>query len=320
MQATEPLTEDQALESLLAPQEPVEEQVEDVTEEVADEVESEEVELDAEEAEEDFEEDAYEDDQDHEEEAQEQPLTFTVKVDGEELEVTQEELTRSYSGQKYIQKQMQEAAEQRKQSEAIHAALQQEQARVAQLYQTMQQNGVAPEPVAPDLKMASEDPIGYIEAKAKYDAAKLVFDQQQAEVQNMTAQQTQAQEAAQQAYLQEQRQVLERDIPDFADAEKGKQIMADLRSTGEKYGFTEAELSGIADARTVKVLHDAMQWQKLQAGKGKVGQKVKKARPVTKPKAPRKVNKPAEQQRKLREQLKKSGSVDDALKLLYNGN
>lgn len=319
MSATEPQSLEQVAESLLAPQDPVEEQVEDVTEEVADEVE--EVELDAEEAEEDFDDDLNEDDdEDHEEEAQEQPHTFTVKVDGEEMEVTQEELTRSYSGQKYIQKQMQEAAEQRKQAEAIHAALIQEQARVAELYQTISQNGVVPEPVAPDLKMATEDPIGYIEAKAKYDAEKVVFDQQQAEIQNTTAQQTQAQQAAQQAYLQEQRQVLERDIPDFADAEKGKQMMADLRSAGEKYGFSEAELSGIADARTVKVLHDAMQWQKLQNSKGKVGEKAKKARPVTKPKAPRKVNKVAKREEAARKKLKQTGSVDAAVELLFNGN
>ena len=111
MEATEPKTLEQVAESLLAPEEPVEEQVEDVAEEVAEEVESEEVELDADEAEEYDEADTEEEDdeEDEVEEAQEQPETFTVKVDGEEIEVTREELTRSYSGQKYIQKQMQEA-------------------------------------------------------------------------------------------------------------------------------------------------------------------------------------------------------------------
>jgi len=47
-------------------------------------------------------------------EVQEEPTMFTVKVDGEEREVDLEELTRGYSGQKYIQKGMAENAETKK--------------------------------------------------------------------------------------------------------------------------------------------------------------------------------------------------------------
>lgn len=317
MQETDtPMTMEAAAESLLVPAE--QEAVEQVEEEVTDaeEVESEEVELEAEEAEgeADFE-DAEQDEEDTEEEAEEQPDTFTVKVDGEEREVTLEELTQSFSGQQYIQKGMQEAAETKKQAEAAFQALQQEQARLAQLFQQMQTTGAVPHPGEAPV-YDPNDPLGYLDQKAKYDAAVGAYEQQQAQISQVTQQQTQAQKQAMDAYLQEQRQVLERDIPDFADAEKGKQMMSDLRATGERYGFSEQELSQIVDARTVKVLHDAMQFQKLQAGKDKVKAKAKKARPVTKPKAPRKVNADAKRRENLRKQLKETGSVDAAVQLL----
>lgn len=324
---TGPMTLEQAADSLLIPNEP--EQQEDVAEVEEDMVEDEsaeedgEAELDDSEAEE-VDEDAGEaelsedEDEDAEVEAEEKPQKYTVKADGVESQVTLEELTQAYSGQAHIQKGMQEAAEQKKQAEAVFNALQQEQARIAQLYQTMQQGGVMQAPQAPSLQMAQDDPIGYITAKAEYDAQKVAFDEQQNQFSQMTQQQTQAQQAAMQVYLQEQKQVLAREIPDFADAEKGKLLMAELRSTGQSYGFSEDELGQIQDARTVKVLHDAMKYRKLQANKGAVDKKVQKARPVTKPKAPRKVNVAEKRRIGLQKQLKETGSVDAAIQLLMD--
>ena len=323
MEATEPMTIEQAAEGLLAPTEPEQQedvaQVEDVAEEVTDaeEVTEEEVEVEAEdetaEGEADLD-DTEQDDEDTEEEAQEQPDTFTVKADGEEIEVTLEELTQSFSGQKHIQKGMQEAAEARKQAEQVFTALQQQQAQLAQLYQTMQQTGVVQAPVEPVFD--PQDPIGYVEKLGQFNAQKAEFDAQQSQLSQVNEQQSQAQQQAMQAYVHEQQTILQREIPDLADAEKGKQVMSDLRATGEQYGFTAEELSGITDARTVKVLHDAMQFRKLKAGKAKVEQKVKKVRPVTKPKAPRKINQAAKNEAVLRKQLKQTGSVDAAVQLL----
>lgn len=323
METTEPMNELQAVESLLAPveapeQEIAEESAEAEEVEAIEEPESEELEAASDEFDEDEgDDDGFEDElEDHEEEASEQPQVYTVKVDGADTEVTLEELTQSYSGQKYIQKGMQEAAEQKKQAEAVFNALQQEQARLAQLYQTMQQGGVTPAPVKPDPKMAQDDPIGYISAMAEYDAQKEIFDQQQAQFSQATQQQTQAQQQAMQVYVSEQKQILERDIPEFADAQKGRQLQQDIRSMGERFGFSNDELSAISDARVVKVLHAALQWEQLQANKGKVEQKAKKARPVTKPKAPRKINAKAKKQQEARKRLEKTGSVTDAVNLL----
>ncbi|MEK9897028.1 MAG: hypothetical protein VW518_11500, partial [Burkholderiaceae bacterium] len=57
---------------------------------------------------------------------------FKVKIDGEESEVTDEELKRGYSGQKYIQQKMREVAEARKQVDAQMAQAQQMEAQYAE--------------------------------------------------------------------------------------------------------------------------------------------------------------------------------------------
>ena len=51
-------------------------------------------------------------------EVQEEPL-YTVKINGEERQVNLEELTRGYSGQKYIQESMAENAKMRKETDAM---------------------------------------------------------------------------------------------------------------------------------------------------------------------------------------------------------
>ena len=316
MSTTEPMTIDAAAESLLSISEPETEEVE--VEEIEDINDAEEVDVDELDSEEDDGEaiDTEEDDDDPEEEAPEQPTLYDVPVDGQIKKVTLEELTQSFSGQSYIQKGMQEAADLKKQAESQLTALQEQQLQLAALHQNLQQNGAIPAPVRPDPTLASTDPIGYVEAMGKFEAENAAYTAQQQEFSRVTQEQTQAQQRAMQSHLQEQRKILEREIPEFSDPEKGKQLMTDLRTTGQKYGFSDEELSGLTDARAVSILHKAMLWDNLQNGKGVADKKAKKARPVVTPKAPRKLNKVAKARDEAKKRLKQTGSVDDAVSLL----
>lgn len=73
---------------------------------------------------------------------------------------------------------------------------------------------------------------------------------------------------------QEAMQALQRDIPGF-----GQEQLKAMRETGLAHGFTDAELSQVADARTLKVLHEAAQWRALQAQKPAAQKKVQAAPP-----------------------------------------
>lgn len=201
---------------------------------------------------------------------EEAPSRYTVKVDGKEVEVTLDDLKRSFSGQAYIQKGMQEAAEARKAATELYHTLQTEQAKFMQVVQTIQEQGFKAPPQAPDIAMMDKDPIGYMQADARYRKEAAEFQAQQQQIQQTAMAHRQMQEKAMAEFVAEQGKVLQSRIPEFADPNKAREITGKIRSTAsEAYGFSDQELGGIVDARHVLVLHDAMKWRELQAARTK---------------------------------------------------
>ena len=232
------------------------------------ELEAQETEAQEDDAEAEYSEDVEADD---EEESQEQaPSKYTVKFDGKEIEVTLDDLKRSFSGQAYIQKGMQEAAEARKAAAEIFQNLQAEQSKFMQVVQTIQEHGFKAPPQAPDIAMMDKDPIGYMQAEARYRKDAGEYQTQQQQIQQTAVAHRQMQDRAMAEFVSEQGKVLQSRIPEFADASKAREITGKIRNTAsEAYGFTDQELSGIVDARQVLALHDAMKWRELQAARTK---------------------------------------------------
>ena len=335
MEATETTNDgsiESAIESIIAPTEEVietteeETQVTEETTEVEETAESEEEEVtetedDLDESESD-DEDEYEldDDNDQVEDAvQDAPSNITVKVDGKDVEVTLDELKQGYSGQKYVQKGMQEAAQQRKEAEGVYQALLNERKQINELYQQLQQGGVAQAPTPPSRELFESDPIGYMEQKLSYDESKAAYDNQMAQLQQVSNQNTQAERVAKQTYLKQEMQTLQQKIPEFADSNKASKIKERLVQVGqEHYGYTPEEIGQVMDHRAIQVLHDAMKYRDIMSGKAKAVAKTKKARPIVKAGA-KKVNDSATKVRKRQKaKLQKSGSIDDALGLILN--
>lgn len=320
-----------AAESLLAP-EPAQEVEELAPESEELEIEADEVTPDDEEADADDDEtetdgaevdgdeiDDEDDDGDEDDEKSEQPGDrHTVKVDGEDVEVTLDDLKRSYSGQSYIQKRMKEVGDKAREAEEVYNALMQERAQINQFAQQVQQQGIAQEPTPPARELLNQDPIAYMEAKADYETAMQQYQWQQSQFQQISRQQSEAGKAAQKRYLQEQQAKLAQEIPEFADAKKAGEVQAKIRTAAtEIYGFSEQELAGVVDARHVKVLDDARRYRELMANKESATKKVKKANPVVKAGSRRKVdpNKKAREQKI--KQLRETGSVDAAVDLIF---
>lgn len=117
-----------------------------------------------------------------------------------------------------------------------------------------------------------QDPAeaGRLQAQWRQTEAKA---QEVARSYQLKAQQFEADRVAEfQKRTQEARQALEREIPGF-----GQEQLKAMRETGRAHGFTDAELAQVADARTLKVLHEAAQWRALQAQKPVVQKKVQAA-------------------------------------------
>jgi hypothetical protein len=257
-------------------------------------------------------------DEPEEEEVAEQPNIFTVKIDGTEVEVTLDELQRGYSGQKYIQKGMQEVADLRKKAETANATLASAGEAVLALYQQMQAPGFAQPPTPPDETLIESDPIGYTQDKARYDAAMEKYQQDMSQVQYTLAYQQQAQQQAQQAYLEREMETLRQVMPEFADPEKATKTRDSMLRMGtEIYGYQPEEISAVMDHRAIRVLNDAIKYQEIMRGKDKAVEKATKAPRGKVVKAgSKKTASNRNDSRQARSKLKRSGSIQDAMSLI----
>jgi len=309
---------DSAVEGLLAPQP----EAEEVEAEAIEDSEAEEVELDedTEELEEpDGDEDEavapdeYEGPEDDDVPA---PPLYTVKVDGKEEEVSLDDLKQGYSGQKYVQKGMQEAAAMRKQAEDVYANLLNERQQISHLLQVAQ-SGLPQAPTPPDKSLRDVDPIGYTSAREDYEEAKQAYDAQVYQLQQVAQQQGQAEQYAQRVYLEREMETLKAVVPEFSEPDTAAQARDRLVTMGQEvYGYDPAETGAVMDHRAIRVLHDAIKYQELISGKKKAVTKAKpKAKRTVKAGAKR-TRSNADAERQTRQKLKKSGSIDDALNLI----
>ena len=291
-----------------------EQENEEVVAQADEETESEEVE---EESDEDELEATEEDDEDSDE--VEEAQTFKVKANGEEQDVTLDELVEGYQKGSDYTKKSQHLAEQRKAVEEHAYAIQEAQnlrdeyhARLGQVQEVLQNN--AEEYVDLDV-LKENDPIAYAVAVAERteNNKKLQAVQQE---QVRLSEESKAYHSQQQAqFVQAQAKLLSEKMKDFSNPKKAEQLKGEIRNFGKSVGFSDQELGQVLDHRHVMVLHKAAQWDKLQKAKAGVTKKVANA-----PKMSKKGNKVAnvDAYTKQKKRLKASGDIADATELFKN--
>lgn len=243
-----------------------------------------------------------------------QPQLYSVKSDGKEKQVTLEELKQGYAAQDYIQRTMQENAAERKETQQLKEALLKQQQELLQIYEQAQQTGLQP-PTAPSKDLFDNDPIGYMEAKIKYDEDMQSYNQQMQQIQYVQQQQQAAQQQATQQELAQQAEMLKRFIPELSDPQKVEPYRKALVDTGVAYDFSADEVAGVTDARMVRVLNDAMKYRRLQA-KRKAAQTDGKKPVVPSGAKRRAADGEAAARKKQQQKLRKSGRIEDALSLM----
>lgn len=244
---------------------------------------------------------------------------FTVKVDGQEQKVTLDDLKRSYSGQAYIQKGMQEAAEQKKQTEAVFQALQNERQQLNALLQQAQTGEMLQAPVAPTRELFKQDPVKYMDEKLAYDEAKAEYDKQQSQIAQIQQQQQQQMQYAQGLYVQEEMKKLSEKLPEIADPKKADAFKKELIDYGLLVGYSNEELNNVMDHRALVVLDKARRYDALQANKPKAQAKASKAKPMVK--AGAKKSRTADSVKKRQavvNRMRNTGSIDDVASFLIS--
>jgi len=307
-----------AFESFLAPEEDTQEEA--VIEEAEEVIEPEIDELDEQDEELVDEEDLeYDDEEDGEEETEveeveEQPV-YRVTVDGEEIEVTQDELINGYSRQQDYTRKTQELANQRKTIEEQSKELAQRDAIYAQLLPKMEaqlQGELVNEPDWDSLY--NDDPIAFVREKQLWDEKKEKLKAAQAEQQRLQQESYAQQQQLIAQQVQEGQQRLLEIIPEWKNAEVASKEKLAIRDYGiNVLGYSPQEMDAIYDYRALLGLRNAwLNSKTVEATKKKPTQKApaRVARPGTTTR--KKSVAPAKRAKQV---LAKTGKVQDAAKV-----
>jgi len=264
------------------------------------------------------EDDQEEDDSDEEEDETPQSKrerTYTVKVNGEESRVTLKELMSGYSRQSDYTRKAQEVAGHRKAVEAELNTLKQERQQYAHWANQMVQKLKTEAPVEPDwARLQNEDPIQFsVEwTKRQIHQQKVAELEQQLNWSNERARRDEV--AAREQTIAEEAERLAAAIPEWKDEEKARKGKEELVAFGRKAGFSDEELKGVVDHRTVLVLRKAMMYDKLVSGRTKVQNQQKLVPRQAPPSNAAPVQSSSHRQQLKR--LERTGSVRDAAALM----
>ena len=307
-----------SFEQYLEPKEdnPEEAQVELQADETVEEEIVEEEELLADDFEETEETETLDDEQDEIEEVSE-PQLYAVKINGEDVEVTIDELQSSYSRQADYTRKTQELAQQRKTVEEQQSEVAKNEAIYKELLPKMEaalSESLGDEPNWETLY--SNDPIGYVRERD-------LWNEKQQKLQAVQAEQTRLQEedqVKQQEQIQKYMQYGEKQILNHVPEWKDKTIQQEEKLAIRDHaindlGFTAEEINQVYDYRLLLGLRNSWMQNKTQ--------KAVKKKPTQKASARNRVAKPGSVSRKKtstplkksKARLAKSGKVQDAAKV-----
>ncbi len=242
-----------------------------------------------------------------EEQEIQKPSLHRVKVQGQELEVSLDELKSGYSRDSDYRQKTHALAEERRMLDDQKTSL--SRSYDGKLKELTDLIGAAESYIGQsskeDLqKMYEEDPT---------QAAKIDFQQrQQRESFNKLKQQAEVAKLQQyNQYLDEQKRLAATKIPEYSDPVKGVTFKNQMKNTLSEYGFNDQEIGSLADHRFLMVLKDAMEYKNLKS-KPVTNKKVTTAPKVVKSGTPKMEDSRRAAVKQKIGRLRRSGKINDA--------
>lgn len=235
----------------------------------------------------------------------------SIKLDGQDQGVSLGELKAGYQRQADYTRKTQSLADERRQ-------LQTERSQYQHVLGTLSQNIAAGPANPPDQTLLDSDPAEYVRQSQQWHARQQVAGaaaREQARLQSEIDQEQTTNQAQQQA---QQDHFLAATVPGWSDPvarQTGKQAVGDYLVRA--YGATPEDLSEFTDHRLVVLAQKAMEYDKLMSKRDLAQKKVRSVPQVQAPGAARsKQEVDAATVKAMRDQFHKSGSIDDAAKLM----
>lgn len=262
--------------------------------------------------------------QDEEQPQERLPDTIKVKVAGEEVEVTLDELARGYSRQADYSRKTQQLSEERKAFQAEADAIRQERAQYATLLGALQQQlqSTAHVEQQPDWdRLYEEDPINATRLERQWRkvqedrSMKLAAIQAEQQRLNQTFEHQSVEQMK--TLLAQQAQRLPELIPEWKDQKVATSEKKQLREWLGDQGLNDTEINSLTRAEHVSLLRKAMLYDKGQRraqASVKPMQTTKPIRPGSSASAPG--TKSVTDITRAKQRLAKTGTVNDAASVL----
>jgi hypothetical protein len=221
-------------------------------------------------------EDAFDDDEltDHvemEETSDGNEELYKLTVNGQEVEVTLDELRKGYSRQQDYTQKTEKLSQDRKNVDQLKNDFtrQSEEAKIKrdqyekQLQVLSEQIKFSEQKVDLD-SLYEDDPAEYVRAKAEQDRRKDVLELAKKEQEKIKAEKQEEYNRTYSNYLEQQRELLVQKLPIYANKEKGPEFVKNLTNFAKEIGYSDQEISQLVDHRAVMMLANAYRYDKLK--------------------------------------------------------
>ena len=246
------------------------------------------------------------------EEKKEEPRKLKAVIDGEEIEVTEDEAIKGYQRQADYTRKTMEVAEERKRVEAEKTSVSAERQKAIQLAEEfIRSNSFTSDQASLD-KLLEESPAEYLKIKRAEEVRMMKVHEARQKQSELIDAESREQQSRVAQFVKQQAQLLEAKVPEWKDAAKAKVQKQELAAYLMQEGFTEQEIGSLIDHRTVLVARKAMLYDKAATVTDK---KVAKTPPKVE-KAGAKADSVPQDNAGLIKRLGRSNSVEDAAALI----
>lgn len=247
-------------------------------------------------------------------------VTDETEVDlGDGRKLPLAELKSGYLRQADYTRKTQEVAEARRRVAEKDSQLDGAVKNVIQRFEVLEQVLAKAVPPPPSVEMAAQDPFGYQEQQARHIDAMQKLQAVQQQLAEAKGTEKSLTEQKEQERRKAEFEALVAWKPDLADPTKRETFGRGLMAAAERYGYTKDDFNQLWDHRLIKVLDDARRYQDLKAKAPATVQKARKAPPAI---TPKQRQSPGSTQARgandAMKRLQKTGSIDDAARVLMN--
>jgi len=205
---------------------------------------------------------------------EEEGALYAVTVNGEEREVSLDELLSGYSRQSDYTRKTQELSEERKQMESLGQRYNSEVAQIqSERQQYMMNLQQIIESATGDLQQFSSvdwaslkesDPIEYVTKREEFRESQEKIQAIQYQHEATRQKHLNEEETLKKTVVREEHKKLVKSMPEWGEPETQKKLASDIKSYGLEQGFTGEELSSLVDHRSVLVLLKALKYDQMQ--------------------------------------------------------